>query len=1312
MALIIIGGSYFFFDTLYQYERNRIQHSLSAIADLKVSQITGWIRQNRDTANVAAKGSSLATRAKRWFGQGMPGNAEADGLRHRLEFLRSQYSLREIVLLDAGGKPVMTTDNTLHGPLAIEPAILRRALESNQPVPGEMHWERKPDGTPYISLPLAVSLTLGDERGRSVGFLWIELDVDHFLFPLIQSWPSSSTTAETILVRRNGDDVIFQNALRHQEDTALKLRLSADHPDRLVARAVRGETGFMIGIDYRSEPVIGYALAVPETDWHLVAKIDSAEVYEPIRRMAVVIVAGTLVLLFVSSLLLYVWWRGRNARFREAQLQLQLRQQRLSRQFDYLSKYASDIILLLDSDGNIVEANDRAETAYGLQRRKLIGRNIRELRAPAERGQLESQWWQPKTTGSMLFEGHHLRSDGSLFPVEINSGVIQTAQGTFVQSIIRDITERKAAQARENRLTNIHRALSATNEAIIHADSEASLLPLVCRIAVESGGMKTAWIGIPDKDGCFVPSASDGETGFLGEIMTYTSSERPEGRGPSGIAFRQGRPVVTSDFSEGGVLGPWRDVCAKYGIRAVATFPIRRGGKPYGVWGVYSGQTDVFDDEIVRLLGEMADNISFALDNFDREALRTQAETALRDSERRFRNLYEKAPLPYQSLDIEGNILDVNEKWLSILGYERDEVIGRFFGDFVAETSITQPAMEFPRFKLQGRIEGAPFEMICKDGCCRAWVVNGQIARDSEGNFLRTHCIFTDVTEQKKAEEELKLAAMVYQDSSEAMMIMDVSENIIAVNPAFEHITGFAADDVIGQSVVSLLSGMGDRELYSSIEKTIQETGYWRGEIWSRRKDGELFAASVTINTNQNPDGSVNRRVMLFSDITEKKKSEDRIWMEANFDALTGLPNRRLFRDRLRHEIRNARRSNQPLALMFLDLDGFKDVNDTLGHDAGDLLLKEAARRLNGCVRESDTVARLGGDEFTVILTDMHDPNHIDRVARHILRMLSEPFLLDGETAYVSASIGITLFPQDAGEFDGLIRNADQAMYAAKQSGKNQYHYYTQSMQEAAQQRMRLVNDLRLALEGRQFEIAYQPIVELATGRVHKAEALIRWNHPVRGMINPVEFISAAEDTGMIASFGNWIFHEAARQAAIWREAYSPDFQISVNISPVQFKKEGIDPSVWLDHLRSLGLPGQGIVVEITEGLLLDASPKVTGQLLMLRDAGIEVALDDFGTGYSSLSYLKKFDIDYIKIDQTFVRNLTAGSDDMALCEAIIVMAHKLGLEVIAEGVETEEHRSLLLSAGCDFAQGYLFSRPVESAEFEVMLAASGKRRE
>ena len=430
------------------------------------------------------------------------------------------------------------------------------------------------------------------------------------------------------------------------------------------------------------------------------------------------------------------------------------------------------------------------------------------------------------------------------------------------------------------------------------------------------------------------------------------------------------------------------------------------------------------------------------------------------------------------------------------------------------------------------------------------------------------------------------------------------------------------------------------------------------------------------------------------------------VWRHANYDQISGLPNRRMFTEKLFFETRKAQRSDASVALMFLDLDHFKDVNDTMGHGVGDCLLKEASDRLRVCVRETDTVARLGGDEFTVIVSDIDDFKDVERVAQCILDELSEPFTLEGQSVHISASIGITFFPQDAKDTHDLMKNADQAMYAAKSQGGNQYHYFTPSMQEAVQKRMHMINDLHVALENNQFETVFQPIIDLKTGDICRAEALIRWHHPVHGLINPASFVPLAEDTGLIQAFGDWVFLEAAKAAARWRK-YVPDFQVSVNISPVQFKNEGIDTNVWFAHLKSLNLPPEAIVVEITEGLLLDIDEHTSNQLLALSDAGIEVALDDFGTGYSSLAYLKKLDIDYVKIDQMFVKNLTTSEEDRVLCEAMTVMAHKLDIAVIAEGVETLAQLRMLASFNCDYGQGYYISGPVNDEEFEELLAAS-----
>jgi len=561
--------------------------------------------------------------------------------------------------------------------------------------------------------------------------------------------------------------------------------------------------------------------------------------------------------------------------------------------------------------------------------------------------------------------------------------------------------------------------------------------------------------------------------------------------------------------------------------------------------------------------------------------------------------------------------------------------------------------------------------------------------------------------ERSIAGEALQLASMVYQNSGEAMVVTDDNNLIIAINPAFTKLTGYTLEEVLGKDPKILASGRQDATFYEAMWHAIATTGQWQGEVWNKRKNGNEYAEWLIINTIYGDNGKVHRRVALFSDITDRKHAEVLIWNQANYDALTQLPNRRLFSDRLTQEVKKAHRDHQHLGLLFLDLDRFKEVNDTLGHQMGDQLLIQAAQRIQDCVRLSDSVARLGGDEFTVILPNLANVADIGQVAQNIIDALDTPFILGEDRAYISASIGITVYPEDADSVEDMLKNADQAMYAAKRDGRNRYSYFTPSMQASANLRMELVRDIHQAYASHEFEVYYQPIVELATGRIHKAEALLRWQHPKKGFISPSVFIPIAEDTGLINDIGNWVFAESVQQVKHLRDHYDKEFQISINKSPVQFRNDDPVHEVWIERLRQNNLDGNSIVIEITEGLLLHADDSIYHKLLMFRDAGIQVAIDDFGTGYSSLSYLKKFDIDYLKIDQSFVRNLGVDQSDLALSEAIVVMAHKLGMKVIAEGVETEQQRDILISIGCDFAQGYLYSKPVPKEQFETLLKQS-----
>lgn len=538
----------------------------------------------------------------------------------------------------------------------------------------------------------------------------------------------------------------------------------------------------------------------------------------------------------------------------------------------------------------------------------------------------------------------------------------------------------------------------------------------------------------------------------------------------------------------------------------------------------------------------------------------------------------------------------------------------------------------------------------------------------------------------------------VFLKSSLAMTITDANKRIIRVNDAFCKITGYKREEVLNSNPRLLSSNKHDATFFQQMWHSINTQGHWSGEIWNKRKNGELYLEWITINAITNEYGELTSFCSVFSDITERKAVDEAIKKLSYFDDLTELPNRRLFKTELQQKIKYSERKQQKLAVLFFDLDNFKEVNDTLGHDYGDEVLKETAVRLRQCIHDSSLLARLGGDEFTLCITS-YDPSYIEEVTKKILSEIAKPFNIQDEIIYVSMSIGIAIYPDHAVELSSLLKRADQAMFYAKEQGRNCVHFFTNSMEKSALEKRSLINDLRLAVRNKEFELFYQPIIDLQTNEIIKAEALIRWHHPDKGLIPPDKFIPVAEEMGLISEIGDWVFEQAVRQSKQWRNNINEHFQISINKSPKQFGGES--HKQWLDYLVIEDVPTEAITIEITEGVLMGSKDSISRQLLSFRDQGIKISLDDFGTGYSSLAYLRKFDIDYIKIDRQFVQQLETNNDDQALCKAIIVMAHSLNIKVIAEGVETEGQKHFLLGERCDYAQGYLFSKPVVANDFE-----------
>ena len=575
---------------------------------------------------------------------------------------------------------------------------------------------------------------------------------------------------------------------------------------------------------------------------------------------------------------------------------------------------------------------------------------------------------------------------------------------------------------------------------------------------------------------------------------------------------------------------------------------------------------------------------------------------------------------------------------------------------------------------------------------------------DETGRLLGTAGFARDITKRKEVEERLREAATVLEVTTEAIMVTDPKGVIKMVNPAFTEITGYASDEAVGQTPRLLKSGRHDQKFYERIWEQMQRSGHWEGEIWNRRKNGRVYPEWQSISAVYGQAGEVAEYVSVFSDITRRKLTEEEIRYRANFDPLTGLPNRSLLMERLTQAIKHSQREVERVAILFLDLDHFKEINDTLGHAQGDQLLRQAAERLRQCVRDTDTVARQGGDEFVILLHGLEQAGDAELVAGKIIASLGEPFDLDGHAAHIGVSIGITLFPEDGSDVMDLFRNADLAMYRAKDAGRNTFQFYETAMTESAMARRHLEADLRQALVRGEFVLHYQPVLDLASGQVCGAEALIRWNHPERGLVPPGDFIALAEETGLIRDMGAWVLEEACRQLALWRTSGLSALYVAVNLSSRQIP-DAMTPEGLSGLLARHGLGPNALVLEITEGVLLADTEKTRKWLKGVHDLGYRISLDDFGTGYSSLAYLKRFPVDVVKVDQSFIRDMEHDPADRALVEAILAMARSLGLGVVAEGVENGHQLELLRGLGCRYVQGYHLSRPLSAEGFEAYMA-------
>jgi diguanylate cyclase (GGDEF)-like protein/PAS domain S-box-containing protein len=675
-----------------------------------------------------------------------------------------------------------------------------------------------------------------------------------------------------------------------------------------------------------------------------------------------------------------------------------------------------------------------------------------------------------------------------------------------------------------------------------------------------------------------------------------------------------------------------------------------------------------------------------------------QAEVELRKLERAM----EQSPASVVITNTHGDIEYVNPKFEQISGYSAEEVVGQNPRILKSGEKSPEEYKDMWDTLQSGKEWRGYFHNKRKDGSIYWESATISALRGDDGEVTHFIAVKEDITARKRAEDQLRMNATVFDTASEGIIVTDADNRIKTVNPAFSRITGYEPEDVIGLDPKVLSSGRHDAAFYRHLWKQVETRGFWSGEIWNRRKDGVVFPEWLSIVVIRDDAGKVEEHVAVFSDISQRKQDEEQIRRQANYDALTGLPNRSLFFDRLNQAVISARREHWLLALLFVDLDRFKAVNDSFGHVVGDEILQEVADRIQVCIREADTVARFGGDEFVVLLHDLTEVNDAALVAEKIIDRLSAPFTIVGREVFLGASIGITVYPVDTEDPEAMLRHADMAMYRAKEAGRNRYQFFTVGMQEQVRERVELEQDLRLAVERGELELNYQPIVDSSSGRVHSVEALLRWKHPNYGYVAPDTFIPLAEETGLITGLGDWVNNEACRQLRVWQDS-GIDLGITINISSGQ-RGGGFSSWGFAAVLKEHGVSGQRLTLEITESLLMDDSEEVVNWLNGFKELGVSLSVDDFGTGYSSLSYLKRFPVDVLKIDRSFISGLPHDTEDTSLVEAILAMGSSLGLSVIAEGVETEPQLRFLQERNCHYFQGFYFSKPMPASALEEWL--------
>ncbi|WP_042422101.1 EAL domain-containing protein [Comamonas granuli] len=1034
---------------------------------------------------------------------------------------------------------------------------------------------------------------------------------------------------------------------------------------------------------------------------------------------------------------------GAMLRLRQVAAQLQQSEQQYRLLFDSHPQpmwvYAQDASL------RFLAVNQAMQALYGYSEQELLAMGMDDLWLPEERAALREKVLAPAadTCAELLVRRHRCR-DGTVREMEIRAHSIDFGGRPARQAMGTDVTERQRTQRELQRLARAQRMLGSCSEALVRASAEQTLLQAICTLVVDVGGYRLAWAGFAQDDAphsirIAARAGQDGE--FIDQLDLSWSAADPRGQGPEGQTVRSGRSTIVPDLRAVPAPGTWAGHIAGRGLRGLVTLPLRTEGRCFGLLQLYATEVLHLGAEEEKLLQQLADDLAYGIVGLRarREQQRLQASvlkmaaavsaaTGAEFFEQLARNMSEAlgaqtgcvarlVPAPQgssgplaQALAVvsDGRLLDGNEMYplegtpsIELL-HQRQFVVSAGLAEHYPQAPVVQQLQAQAYAGLQlSNSAGQPIGMV--------FVLFRQPLEQVD--FVTTTLqIFaaraSAEIERQTTDQRLRHQASLLDKAQDAIVERDLQQRIIYWNQGAERLYGWSAAQALGQDAGTLLHL--DAAAFERANAAVRSHGEWSGEIGQRHRQGHAIDTEGRWTLVLDARGQPESILEINTDIRQRKAKDREIQRLAFYDTLTGLPNRMLLLERMRHALANAQRRRQGGALLYIDLDNFKTLNDTLGHDKGDLLLQEVARRLNACVRSVDTVARLGGDEFVVMLEGLGPDAQslaVDArtVGEKVLAELSQPYALAGYHYRSTPSIGIAPFQGTETSVLELLKQADLAMYQAKSAGRSTLRFFDPQMQAVVTARAALEADLRQAVAHGQLGLHLQPQVD-RHARILGCEALVRWSHPGRGMVSPAQFIPVAEETGLILPLGRWVLHSACKLLGRWKDdPRLAHLTMAVNVSPRQFHHEGFVDDV----ARSLAVneaPAERLKLELTENLMVQDVDQAIATMEALRRLGVRFSLDDFGTGYSSLSYLKRMPLDQIKIDQSFVRDLFSDPSDEAIIHTILALGQSLGLEVIAEGVETTDQHLLLVQAGCPAFQGYLFGRPLPAEQFERLL--------